>query len=448
MDIKQNKNYCVVYKVASMLVCFIVLFSSLVVGSYADDTISESCLEVVQNSDSTPSVDNLSNYTKITSYTSDSSSLTSYYAWNISAGDVYVAFYKKNDYVYRAIFASSTQYNTVRVTYYYAYNGSFNSTTCTTNTYNDNYELYYDEYSTNLNPEVVSPNAQLYDTIDEALASIANQIVLDSASSYELNYNLPAGNALVVDITNLNPTVTMTMHTPTLNYAITSTQVHGVVSEVPNPIQTPISGTSSIFWQGAGKSDAFGRYDDWTASYTYSGITSGHNHAYLIIANPLSNTDTYFQNGTGMTANANPDISINVSSANNAKIYQFKETFSGTSLVSTQDGDTMSVTYDQSTGKWSTINDTTGEADSPVYGGMSQTDSFYNTVTDWLQNISNQISGFFTGAIGAVSNLVSAGSNFIQNLSGLYAWLPSPVLSVMSSALILVITIGVIKVFI
>lgn len=69
------------------------------------------------------------------------------------------------------------------------------------------------------------------------------------------------------------------------------------------------------------------------------------------------------------------------------------------------------------------------------------------SISDILQNFFNSFLGIFTEGHNAIRNLVENASQFVSRLSSLYSWLPPQVLGVLTSAIILAIIIGVLKVF-
>ena len=73
--------------------------------------------------------------------------------------------------------------------------------------------------------------------------------------------------------------------------------------------------------------------------------------------------------------------------------------------------------------------------------------SLIQRIVGILSDLVNRIEGIFSVAYQAISNLVGLAGPFVSKLSALYSWLPAPVLSALSSAMILAITIGVLKVF-
>lgn len=278
-----------------------------------------------------------------------------------------------------------------------------------------------------------------FTTVTEGLEAVDYLINNPSAPSepHALSLTVPAGNAVYIDVTGISTVrASLSMSSEVahpLNW--TSNQYYGFTSSYPSSISGNPSGSTPIPWTGYGDKTLFNRYKTFSWSLTSVGSSD-----FLFIVNPYASLDEYDQS-------FNPTIYVNVAEANGYKYYQLTGGISSDGTIGQQsDGTTATGTYDDTSETWVTTNDQTGLPWTPSEGGGNIITQ--NSINSWLQTISTQIGNFFSGAIGAVTTLVSAGSDFIHSLSGLYAWLPPPVYSILVSALILVITIGVIKVFI
>ena len=254
---------------------------------------------------------------------------------------------------------------------------------------------------------------------------------------HRLTLSVPAGNCVYIDVTGVSTVRASLSMTSEVAHpqSWVSNQYYGFASSYPSSISGNPSGSSPIPWSGYGDKTLLNRYKTFSWS-----LTSVGNSDYLFICNPYATIDEYDQS-------FNPTIYITVQEAVGYKFYQLTGGIGADGTIGQQsDGTTASGTYDSDTESWTTTNDETGLPWTPQEGGGNIITQ--NSINSWLQQISTQIGNFFSGAIGAVTTLVSAGSDFIHSLSSLYSWLPSPVYAVLTSALILVITIGVIKVFI
>lgn len=253
------------------------------------------------------------------------------------------------------------------------------------------------------------------------------------------------GYAMYIDVTNLNVTFNMSQETPVSYWGLGATQFYGTLNAIPSTTTQNTVG-NIIPWSGTGRADVYGKYNNWVSSLSVSGSASDHNHVYFCIINPLNNNSTA-GSGYDVSAVANGAITLHASNSNHVKLVPLSTSFNA-GVYDSVSGDTTATGAPDGSGGLTYTNDGTGETYVPSFGGLTTPDSQATTINDFLQNISNQISGFFKGAIGAVSTLVSSGIDFMRQVSSLYSWLPAPVYSVLTSAIILVITIGVIKVFI
>lgn len=294
----------------------------------------------------------------------------------------------------------------------------------------------------NSNGTAYIPLVQALYPIDDWLSYMDNLPVVPAAHSF--SGTLPAGNAIILDVSG-NSSEPLSLSTSSAlrhkdNWS-DGNQMMGYFSTAPTSLSSPFDGTHSITWRGTGSPNLFGGYNTWNSSAPL--LPTGN---YLVIVNPAYPND----NPDSITSNqaSNGAISITCGFVRSATIVPLSSSWDNGSIVSSSGNIRLDGEYDPDTDSWSFVNSSTGEPQNPVSGGLTDVDAEHITINDWLQNISHQIGSFFSGAIGAVSTLVSAGSDFIHSLSGLYAWLPAPVYSVLVSALILVITIGVIKVFI
>lgn len=341
---------------------------------------------------------------------------------------------------------------------YYFLNSSVVSENSSASSYKNLFR--YSEFTTYISPDFVLP-MPLYSSRDEAMAALADICengIPPAADLHELSYTLAPGNAIYIDISgsDFNDVYLYCKHSyfssnGSFKY---NDQYIGYADSLPSETASyPLAGSSLISWNPARPYDLFGR----TNNGSYYSSVNDSNGKYLVISNPayISNTSALGNPENGFSLDQytlNGAIDISVDQAVDFKVFGLSSSakfVDGVSSVdTTTNGSSWSGTLDSSTGTWVTTNDQTGEAGYPTPGGSNSPDSATTSIFDWLQNIANQISSFFSGSVGAISTLVSSASDFFHSLSGLYSWLPSPVYSVLISALIIAITIGVIKVFI
>lgn len=281
------------------------------------------------------------------------------------------------------------------------------------------------------------PSNMKFDSLDDLIESYEQ----DPVVSQTLNYSLPAGNAIVIELgQGSNP------------YQISTTAINpgpvdgtglggkqwGFYNSLPSTIEYPLSGAYNIAFRGYGSTSVLGQY----MTYSISGdfVLENHSEKYLIIVNPL-----WAYTSDGDVTNSRIDISID--KVNSFRVYPLGTQLVNGGWTSQNEGEYLDGNYDENTNTWYTTDEDGNIVESQV-GGYNYVDYGPQNVMQWLENIAHQISGFFTGAIGAINTLVGAISNFSSTLMSLYIWLPPAVQGILTSAIILAITIGVIKVFI
>lgn len=432
MRIEQNKNTFLI------LGLILALILSLVTSAYADDNLLSSqplspCIYVDQKG--TGGIGNIS---------FDSSNNPCY---------GFFCLYQQC----RTAFFCSENPDTVIEFSRYSTNGSFiDKSSCSLASFDSSTSLYYcigpGNTKTNDTFDWFLP---YYSTLSDGLLAVRDLIdnPPSSATVYNLNYSLPAGNVAYIKLDSSATRAVLNTRMPVISYLFGSwpnvTQKYGFSSNLPNSNTTfPLSGWTTVDWSKAAPFNILGQ------SYNACDILPlSSNTNYLIIYNPLYYYERDGGNGVESKFHDNGSIQIDIDGVTDIKVYGL--TSSATigphpsvddAITSVNDNNSWSGTYNPETNtiEWE---DQNGDVSSPSVGG-GNIGSNPTTINDFLQNIANQISSFFTGAVGAVSTLISAASQFFQSLSGLYTWLPSPVYSVLISALIIAVTIGVIKVFI
>lgn len=303
--------------------------------------------------------------------------------------------------------------------------------------YNDSSYYYNFISSISLSNTLYTTTLPIYESLDDAMANISGT----TTDSYSLNYSLPAGNAIVIELgQGSNP------------YQISTTAINpgpadgtglggkqwGFFNTLPSTIEYPLTGAYSIAFRGYGGQSVLGQY----LTYSISGdfVLENHTEKYLIIVNPL-----WAYTSDGDITNSRIDISID--KVNSFRVYPLGTQLVNGGWTSQNEGEYLDGNYDENTDTWYTTDENGNVVESQV-GGYNYVDYGPQNIMQWLENIAHQISGFFTGAIGAVNTLVGAISRFSGTLMSLYIWLPPAVQGIITSAIILAITIGVIKVFI
>lgn len=167
---------------------------------------------------------------------------------------------------------------------------------------------------------------------------------------------------------------------------------------------------------------------------------------YLIISNPLYSSDNLLnpkENGT---------MVIDVENAISVRVYPLNVV-----MEKTDNGYVNGNTVDDEGALSGTIADdgsvsyvdSDGNSAVPSFGGNSDVSdgSLFDRLKNLLDGVVSSITSMFTSTHDAITRLVSLGSNFVSRLGSLYSWLPSDVYSALTAGIILVITIGVLKVF-
>lgn len=317
----------------------------------------------------------------------------------------------------------------------------------TTNAFDSNgTTMYYGVFS-NITGNVTSiyvPN------IDCQASPNSLQMCLDyfnTGTVYNLNYSLPAGNVAYIEIPSNFDGFNLTCKFPENSSIIgppwwSITSRYGFVDALPTN-ETNFNSFTLIDWEKADSGNLFGL----TQNAIFNPVGPFAQHKYLVIYNPLYYGGT--DNGPYEWLD-NPSINITCV-AYSIKVYALNSSIgpgqsSGSAQVNTI---TEGYVKDGEIDENGNITWTEDGVDStePITGG-SNTPGAAQTIYSFLENIANQLTGFFQGAIGAINTVVAAISNFVNSLKGLYMWLPSPVYNLLTSAIIIAITIGVIKVFI
>lgn len=454
---KQNKKNVAVF------LAVLVLFASLSLPAFASDTTDFSSQPIpIVSSYSESSIRGAGFIFNVRT------GGATYYAATTSDSDVFVFAlpysYAGGSY-YQFVFASSDQVNFSTSSYRNGY-GEVSQNSPVLSSFSEDYNLYYFQYTSFNNAVFVdnSGSVPYFDSLDEGLEALSSYINPSAGTTpHPLNYSIPAGYVAYFEIPSneiIRASVTTTSGVPLTPAQWASTNVlYGYSSSLPSGAFTlPITGSTSFKWN-TGKTNLFGKSQHWSWLGTIN--TSSK---YYFISNPTySNVIGTNSTGSSMVvdnpSSTNGYVDVYLSSVIDVKLFPLKSTIVYDPSIGAYggiddgaSGESYGVGYDDSTGQWVTTDPSgnpVGVGGVPI-GGDNSIDSIptSDTIVDWLENIARTIGAFFRGAVGAVTTLVGAGSDFIHALVGLYSWLPGSVYAVLSSALILVIVIGVIKVFV
>lgn len=332
-------------------------------------------------------------------------------------------------------FIASTEYNG-----YVHLSGSLNSSGTTNGSVEGYPGLYYAQL---INVSFSSPSVPSFTSHADAFAALSEFIESENTPSPSLRYSLPPGNAIYIRVST-GATYTLRTRMPESvlgsNHYPGNNQVITLVSSLPSGGTAPTS--PLIPWQQDGALSVLGLSRN--AVYNGTNASSG----YLCIVNPLYYSGT--ANGPyEFLSNGSIDISLDRQSG--FVVFPLDSTLGFTSgLGINVDTEILDTPYtgeiDSETGEI-TWQDSSGGTSAPTTGGGNLV-STSETIFDFLRNIGDEIATFLKGPIQAIQTVVSAIREFLASFTQLYMWLPAPVYNLITSALMIALTIGVIKIFV
>lgn len=299
--------------------------------------------------------------------------------------------------------------------------------------------LYY-TYRPSQTYQYINPTVPVFNSLEEGLSSLSVQLGLTAS----LNYSLPPGNIAFIRLPSAGISYTLRTRMPEsvlgANHYPGNNQVITIVNSLPSGGRAP--STPLIPWTQDGPLSVLGL----SRNAVYSGINASA--GYLCIVNPLYYSGT--ANGPYEFL-SNGSIDITVSHQNGIYVYPLDSTLGFTSgLGISVDTDILNDQYsgivDPETGEI-TWTDSFGGSNSPSTGGGNLVDTS-ETIFDFLRNIGDEFATFLKGPINAIKVVVNSIREFMVSFVQLYQWLPSPVYNLITSALMIAITIGVIKIFV
>lgn len=362
------------------------------------------------------------------------------------------SYFDGGELVLVAGFLTSTQAFTVR-----SYNPSSSSNQLVYRSYNG--ELLSSTISTSLVPDGLNIGyratnrassytqlGQVFESAEAGLIACSNLFDAYFSASSSLEYALPPGNVAFIEVDSGN---TFSLDTRFIeitglfsgSFSKTS-QTWGWSDSVVSSGSFPLSGHALIPWQKGSTTNLVGQSH--FGSVTGS-LLSGSGK-YLVIYNPLYS----FQTDSESNFEHNFNVNIHCSAVKTITVVSLKGNLasgieSSWTMTSIPDGEIYSGSIDPTTGVPSFV-DSQGNSGSPTYGGDNYIEDSTQNFKGWLNGIVSSFLGVLNSGRDAILNLVSGASAFFSVFPSLYSWLPSPVLSVLTSALILVLAIGLIKV--
>lgn len=294
-----------------------------------------------------------------------------------------------------------------------------------------------------------------YTTLADGQAALLSWIAdpTPPAPPTPFEYTLPPGNVAYIPIpTGQSSAITYTLTTTYYmafgnNDTSRINQVVTVMSALPSSTNNLAPSSPKIPWTNNGNVNLLGV----SANKIYQGsIPTNYGGHYLVVVNPMTMSSQPGLIGGDTYTNGSINISVSAVSGS-PHIYPMSESLTitpgdGIGSESTYGDTGYTYEIDPETGEiiWT---DPDGGSGAPVAGGNNPMPS-PNTIFDWLRNISQQFSDFLRGPVQAVQVVVSAIRDFMGSFTQLYQWLPSPVYSLITSALMIALTIGVIKIFV
>lgn len=263
-------------------------------------------------------------------------------------------------------------------------------------------------------------------------------------------FDLPAGYVGYLHL--YDPTVEITLTTTMNRYSSigggwNANQTYKSGTTLPyGSRQFPSSGSSVILWNkdASGQTNLLGQTK--AARRTFNGSAN-----LIEIYNPYYQ-DAGGNSEDGNTAQATINNTIHGSTVGIMSwvIYPVEDNMSASNFSGIDstlpDGTTGNPAINDGNNNWTSFEDSEGNQYIPPEGGLNAPVGG-SSITDILNNFFTRFFGLFTEGHDAIRNLTQQASEFVSHLSELYSWLPPQVLSVLTSAIILAIIIGVLKVF-
>lgn len=313
---------------------------------------------------------------------------------------------------------------------------------------NSDYNFVYTDIGSSSSISLVD-SLPVFDSLNSGFSALRNFI--DNGGSgggdvlTNVNFTLPSGNIAYVDLGET--TYNQSRHyraTTTFNglsnifnsqFGSLDKGTWGYSSSIPSSGSAIVTPSNRLGFVKTGSLNVLGQSSQGIWSQTSTATAR-----YLVIYNPLID-------GVDATDDSDYSLFYNVSIPDAVRVYVVPMSQGWNESGYYQDATPPKVGTPDENGNIVWTDESGGAVSAPELGGYNTPTVHGRTINEWLEQIANDISRFFQGAVGAITTLVNAGSDFIGSLGGLYAWLPGPVYSVLISALIVAITIGVIKVF-
>lgn len=305
-----------------------------------------------------------------------------------------------------------------------------------------------------------------FESLDDAVAACYD-ILQDSPNHgggytpSDVQFTLQPGNVAYIELADLSEKVILSSAKSSYSALFQTAGSYWPGNQLyKSGMDYPIAGTvlpgatpNQIPWQKNewGSENALGQ-----TKQAYAEITASSN--LLMIYNPYYQGDDSSTLTNTQLINSAIVISSKGIARNGIRVYNLKDSFSTVDgnyyygIGSTnpngygdyyQSENDPNATNPDVTGWTNENGDPTTAPGVTPYNDPPDNDSLADVITGFLSNIGS----LFTQGHDAIKNLVESSSEFTSRLSALYTWLPPQVYSVLISAIILAIIVGVLKVF-
>lgn len=281
-----------------------------------------------------------------------------------------------------------------------------------------------------------------------------NDITLDGVSVFgntsvpvTSSFSIPYGNVAVLDLTrttiSLDLSTTFRDKSSIFGSPFPDYGYWGTMSSLPSDGYTFNQASSNtIVWSKGQPRDVLGA--------TYNGVYTLESTSldrFLYIVNPYTSAPSPDGVLSSITVSGVPQGVVVYSyplsstlSSYGAVIATLEDTSLGGSGEATASGGAIDFT------------DSNGDVYTSPDGGLNAPSESVQSVVDYVNSISKTLDNFveaflnlLKAPISHIQQLVSSGSAFMQALSTMFTWLPDPVQAVITSGLVLLVVIGVLK---
>lgn len=304
---------------------------------------------------------------------------------------------------------------------------------------------WYSKYDTSL--VIDDPALTPFSSENDAIQACIDLIKASYPSDGRRNvlYEMPGGNMAYILPSEYTESILLQIN---VNNSVSANKFsslgikYGWASSLPDGSLPSSDSLNSVSWTPVGSTNIIGQY---SSAQCVIDVT-GHTNDYLIVYNPFQSdfVGSVVNDGAFQTT-INPGVIINATNIRQMKVYGVTQSLNtSTGVISeTPSGDEW--TLDQNSND-NTFVDNSGNTGSPLQGGGGNTNPVEN-FWQWLNGQFESLKNLFATGHNTIQTLVGYGSDFMNSVQKLYEWLPPAVYSVLQAALILVIIIGVVKVF-